>query len=266
MIIGIKDVISRICKTGFIFKHKIAIIKCDYCEKIFERSYNKEVGKKKFHACSKECNNKIEGKKELSKQTCLDKFGFENGMQSPLTKEKSKKTCREKFGYDYFLQTPAIVEYTHSEEIIKKQYETKKKNNTFNISHIEKELFDMLSLLFQIEIQKKMYSQYIDIYIQNFDCYIQLDGAHWHGLDALHPLPNNTKHEKDIASKYQRDRKFDEIIIKNKLRLIRITDILFKKDKNGTLQLLEQIIKEQWFGVKYLGEEFKKLNLIDILI
>ena len=47
---------------------------------------------------------------EKSKQTCLEKYGVENAIQSQLIKEKSKQTCLSKYGVEYGLQSSIIRE------------------------------------------------------------------------------------------------------------------------------------------------------------
>src|SRR5690554_1010804 len=91
---------------------KICIVRCDYCNAIFERTVreifrgNKKVKK---DACKKrECSrakssdvyqlytskkiNEINKKRE---NTCQKKFGYPNAAQSPIKKEKYKKTVKE---------------------------------------------------------------------------------------------------------------------------------------------------------------------------
>ena len=50
--------------------------------------------------------------KEKSKETCLEKYGFEYAMQSNEVKEKGKKTCLEKYGVEYSSQSIEIMEKT----------------------------------------------------------------------------------------------------------------------------------------------------------
>ena len=60
----------------------------------------------------------------------------------------------------------------------------------------------------------------IDFYVQDVDCYVQLDGIYWHGLDRpyedLHAGPR---------AKFDRDRKCDTLFKSISKRLVRITDV-----------------------------------------
>jgi hypothetical protein len=63
---------------------------CGGISKFNGKGYNLTCGK---------CNyNGHHGKKEKSKQTCLEKYGVENPLLSKETREKSKQTCLEKYG------------------------------------------------------------------------------------------------------------------------------------------------------------------------
>jgi hypothetical protein len=48
--------------------------------------------------------------KEKKKQSCLEKYGVENVMQSPQVKEKSKETCLENWGVENVMQSPIVKE------------------------------------------------------------------------------------------------------------------------------------------------------------
>ena len=70
------------------------LTKCDYCGKVFKRSYNR-VNKHDKHSCNqKECKNQL--RKELN----LDKYGVENVNQIPEIKQKGANTFKNRYGKD----------------------------------------------------------------------------------------------------------------------------------------------------------------------
>lgn len=96
--------------------HKI----CDYCGEPFDTIYPQQNFCKRQHyktciicgrqfpisncktsvqTCSKEC------KREMSKQTCIKKYGTENPMQSPEIQSKAKATNLEKYGVESLFQS-----------------------------------------------------------------------------------------------------------------------------------------------------------------
>lgn len=78
----------------------------------------------------------------------------------------------------------------------------------------------------------------VDMYVPDIDTYIQFDGVYWHGLDRpVEEIKNsNTKRNIAIYKKWTIDREQDEWFLKVSKRLVRITDIEFKKDEDACLQ------------------------------
>lgn len=68
---------------------------CPSCGKRL-RFYGVTKGYAKY--CSYKCSNSSGNKKELCKQTCLEKYGAENPLQCDEIKAKSRQTCLEKYG------------------------------------------------------------------------------------------------------------------------------------------------------------------------
>ena len=85
---------------------------------------------------------------EKSRLTNLKKYGVERVSQNPDVQAKMRKTCLERYGVECILQRSDIQAASHSQEIIQKQNETKRKNKTFNTSRPEKELKIRLQELF----------------------------------------------------------------------------------------------------------------------
>ena len=142
--------------------------------------------------------------KDRIKQTNLKRYGVEYNSQSKEVKKKIKdtkeerygnsnynnikkarKTNLEKYGVDCILKREDVVKLKNSEEIKKKQYNTKKKNNTFNTSKIEKELEIELRKIFpnlKTQYKSKNYPFHCDYYIPELDLYIEYNGTWTHGF------------------------------------------------------------------------------------
>ena len=64
-----------------------------------------------------------ENAKEKSKQTNLEKYGFEFANQSPIIQEKTKQTNLEKYGFEYSLMSPIIQEKSKQTNLEKYGFE-----------------------------------------------------------------------------------------------------------------------------------------------
>lgn len=142
--------------------------------------------------------------KEKIKQTNLERYNSEYPFQSKEIKDKIKntkeerygnsnynnikkarKTNLEKYGVDCILKREDVVKLKNSEENKKKQYNTKKKNNTFNTSKIEQELEIELRKIFpklKTQYKSKNYPFHCDYYIPELDLYIEYNGTWTHGF------------------------------------------------------------------------------------
>ena len=138
------------------------------------------------------------------KQTNLERYNSEYSFQSKEIKDKIKntkeerygnsnynnikkarKTNLEKYGVDCILKREDVVKLKNSEENKKKQYNTKKKNNTFNTSKIEQELEIELRKIFpklKTQYKSKDYPFHCDYYIPELDLYIEYNGTWTHGF------------------------------------------------------------------------------------
>ena len=102
---------------------------------------------------------------------------------------KSKKTLQAKYGNSILnpSQIPGIQEKMHLPDSIRKAYETKRKNNTFNRSKIEDDIYNLLKNKFNIverNYKSELYPFKCDFYIPKLDLYIEYQG-HWsHGFDG----------------------------------------------------------------------------------
>ena len=122
--------------------------------------------------------------KEKTKETNLEKYGVECSFQSEEVKEKIKQTTLERYGVSCILQRDDIKEKLYSKETLEKRYNTKKKNNTFPISKMEKELEIELRKIFpdlETQYKSEVYPFSCDFYIPSLDLYIEYNGTWMHG-------------------------------------------------------------------------------------
>ena len=150
--------------------------------------------------------HQINSVKEKCKQTCLEKYGVDNPAKNELIKQKTKETNNllwpDKSNYHNLqeMKQTIIDKYGSMENFynwryqnmnweatIKKQMETKRKNNTFNYSQPEEDLYLKLCNQYGKENvkrnykDKKRYPFYCDFYIVSEDLFIELN-RHWtHG-------------------------------------------------------------------------------------
>lgn len=192
----------------------------------------------------------------------LQRYGASNSMHVESIKEKQKKTIREKYGVDFVCQIPHVYALAHSHESRIKAHETKVKNQTYKKSWVEVELFMRLAMHVKLDQQIRLDRHYsIDMFDVEGKTYLQFDGVHWHGLDK-ECLASNNRHEKIIYNKFYRDRELDKYVIDQKLRLIRITDVHYKMDKERAVNTILKLFRDiSWNGVTFLGEDFVKHGL-----
>lgn len=193
--------------------------------------------------------------KEKIKQTNLERYNSEYSFQSKEIKdkikntkeerygnsnynniEKARKTNLEKYGVDCVLKRNDVVKLKNSEENKRKQYNTKKRNNTFSTSKTEKELEAELRKIFpdlKTQYKSKKYPFHCDYYIPELDLYIEYNGTWTHGfhffdknnqedLDKLENWKNkNTKYYNSAIKTWtQRDTLKLETAIKNHLNYV----------------------------------------------
>lgn len=80
------------------------------CLKLYGVEYinqNKEIQEKSKHTRFVKNNGNYESDSstEKRKETNLNKYGYEYGLQSDIIKTKSRETCLNNYGYEYYLQT-----------------------------------------------------------------------------------------------------------------------------------------------------------------
>ena len=157
--------------------------------------------------------------KEKIKQTCLEKYGVPNGGGSKESLEKIKQTCLKRYGVEYSSQVPEVkikIKNALSSKIVQdKINNTKRKNNTFNTSKPEENLYKEIKSIYPSVIRQYKESRYpfnCDFYIPELDMFIELQGTWLHGL---HPYNCNSIEDIDKLNKWKsKNKKFYNIAIK----------------------------------------------------
>lgn len=146
---------------------------------------------------------KVQKFRNQSLDTCIKKYASNeddinsivNIGQLKYIKDKIKNTCLEKYGVENPMQTQyyknLISSILSSNEIQEKIYNTKLLNNSFNISYQEDVCFDLLKEKYSDCIRQyksELYSFNCDFYIPSLDLYIEYNGSHYH---HYHPFDIN---------------------------------------------------------------------------
>lgn len=146
---------------------------------------------------------KVQKFRNQSLDTCIKKYASNeddinsivNIGQLKYVKDKIKNTCLEKYGVENPMQTQyyknLISSILSSNEIQEKIYNTKLLNNSFNISYQEDVCFDLLKEKYSDCIRQyksELYPFNCDFYIPSLDLYIEYNGSHYH---HYHPFDIN---------------------------------------------------------------------------
>lgn len=146
---------------------------------------------------------KVQKFRNQSLDTCIKKYASNeddinsivNIGQLKYVKDKIKNTCLEKYGVENPMQTQyyknLISSILSSNEIQEKIYNTKLLNNSFNISYQEDICFELLKQKYSDCIRQyksDLYPFNCDFYIPSLDLYIEYNGSHYH---HYHPFDIN---------------------------------------------------------------------------
>ena len=233
---------------------RVIIYSCDQCKKIFEGKYQKKyLTDRKFHLCSRSClglSRKIDGvacefqlaSRDMEKwrdnvqKTVRERYGVDNISQSEDIKRKKEETTFKNWGVKSPQQHP---------EISRRTIETHARNGFDHwMSKPEKAFRILLEDKFgkeNVKVQQLIERKWsVDFYVINVDTYIQFDGVYWHGLDRpLEQIRTSLKtRDKAIYLKWVKDRELDTYVSKQGLRLIRITDVMYKNDPQICLKMI----------------------------
>jgi hypothetical protein len=126
----------------------------------------------------------MEEVKKKRKDTCLEKYGFNNPLQSDNIKQKSKDTCLEKYGVEFALQSEEIKDksiktcfkkygvshYSKTNEFVEKSKQTRVENG--------RQVSDEFKTPFELYRSKidSLTKKVKDVLFENWDGYDYYDG------------------------------------------------------------------------------------------
>ena len=153
------------------------------------------------------------------KQTCLDKYGVEIVSQNKQVLSKMYKTNIERYGSYCSCNNPEVkakiiekvTKAFSTGEPKKKEYETRQKNNSWNLSRKEEEIYQLLLTKFSKEdvtrqYRSEFYPYNCDFYIHSLDLYIEYQGTWVHGKEPFNS--NNPEHIAKLSEWQNKDSKY----------------------------------------------------------
>lgn len=157
--------------------------------------------------------------REKARKTSLIKYGVEIPSQSKIIKEKTKNTCLEKYGVSSTLNLDKCKLRCNTKEAKRKEYLTKKKNNSFNKSKPEDICYELLKEKYSDIIRQYRSEEYpfnCDFYIPSLNLYIEYQGSHFH---KGHPFDENNPNDiselnrlNEKLNRYNKKSQYDMII------------------------------------------------------
>lgn len=132
--------------------------------------------------------------KDKYKQTVMDKYGVSHYSKSDEFSEKYKSTMIAKYGVDNYAKSDEYQE--RLPEIMKLNYETRRKNGSFNTSKPETDMGLMLKTIFGEDDVLEQYDEerypfMCDFYIKSRDMFIELNATWTHGKHWCGSGPND---------------------------------------------------------------------------
>ena len=113
--------------------------------------------------------------------------------------------------------------YFQTNEFKIKSYNTKKKNHTFNTSHIEEEIYNYFiknNIKIIRQYKSDLYPFLCDFYLPDYDLYIEIQGNWTHGR---HPFDENNQDDINILNMWKEKSK-------NSLYYINAIEVWTKRD------------------------------------
>lgn len=142
-------------------------------------------------------------------QTSYNKYGTRSPNQSPIVKQHKKEACLAKFGVDSYSKTQLYHDQmiAANEQRKLREYDTKKKNGSFNSSRQEDEVYELLKTVFRTDDIERQYrsDKYpfnCDFYIKSLDLYIEAN-FFWHHQDHFFDI--NSDEDLKIVEKWRRN-------------------------------------------------------------
>ena len=250
MILLVKEISVRRISPRAHKTKRIIVYACDQCGRIFERKFQRKcLNDRQFHLCSYECMGKSRSAGGIAceyqlrsrdmkvwhehvKNTLQRRYNVDNPGCIEWVKRKKIETFRQRYGVDHPQQIPDVKRRT---------LETHAKNAHSWMSAPEKEVRLILEELFgvsDVKVQQLLEHKWsIDFYITSINTYVQFDSVYWHGLDRPIELikASSGKRDRAIYLKWIKDRELDDYVVKQGIRLVRITDVEFDADPRACL-------------------------------
>ena len=253
-----------------------------YGDKVFFRT-------NKFRNCAKntwkikygvDCPSKSYIIQERIKENNLNKYGVTNTSKLEIVKLKSQNTCKIKYGYKFVFQSPEVknkitttnirkygfIRYNcteeskikmsikiSSKEVQDKINNTKRKNNSFNTSKLEEELYLYIKEKFpSVEKQYNKDERYpwrCDFYIPELDYFIELNGTWTHGRHPYTP----TSYYDNLILREWKEKSEEHPFYLNAITIWTIKDVEKREcAKNHNLNFKEVWTLEE--GKKFIDE------------
>lgn len=191
---------------------------------------------------------------EALREGTMQKHGVPYNLQAPEVRKKIAAVLVERYGSLCSLTAPEVrakaeetmvklygaVNFAQTAEFLVKRNETMKRNGSYGKSGPEDALYGLLCDTFgsdQIERQCLVNGHRVDFYVRSIDTYVELDGVYWHGLDRpLHEIrASDGPRDVGILRTYESDRHQDAWFSAHGMRLIRITDIEYRRSSAACL-------------------------------
>jgi hypothetical protein len=192
---------------------------------------------------------------EKFKSTMIERYGVPTAMQSEEITQRQHNTMLQNWGVEYPMQIHHVLQammsgslekhgvpFVMQSESYRKHFFNNRKNYNSWMSKPEKEFRIILEEYFgkhDIKVQQIIDNKWsLDFYIISINTYVSFDGVYWHGLDRNIEIIKEFKTSCDqaIYKKWLKDRELDDYVNNNKIRLVRITDFEYFKDKDACLQ------------------------------
>ena len=178
---------------------------------LLNNDIKEKTKKTNFEKYGNEIYQRTNDFKNKIKNTFIENYGVDNCFKCEEIKAKIRQTCIKCYGVDNYTKTKKYKDkiLLQQKEIQEKIYQTKKQNNSFNSSKIEKQFEDYLkenNINYKKQYKSEIYPFSCDFYLPDKDLYIEIN-AHWtHGG---HPFDSTNKEDQlQLESWKQKGTKF----------------------------------------------------------
>ncbi len=171
------------CNKELEFKGTSYKLFTDFCDFRCQMKYLNQFGK---------LNNKdsITKSKSNREKTLLNRYGVSNPYKIPEVRQKIKDTFVHKYGVDNPWKAKEIKDKLDYKLQSVHASQTKKKNNTYNTSKPEEELYLYIKEKFPLverQYRDERYPWNCDFYIPELDLFLELQGTWTHGKHPYNP-------------------------------------------------------------------------------